>query len=643
MLKRKELAGSAKKIIKTHYWFLLIVCLIAAFIGSEFTETFNLLKMPVSVYKSISDNPDEERSIEEQGVTFVTTDIDNRTKSALFNAVVSVLMNNEEQGKINSENIIDNAKANAGEILGRTSGILSSVVNSFSSGAVVFMIVDVIYGVTGSRQAVVILLLILSLIVYFGIRYMIKMCYIVISRRIFLESRTYKKAGANKFMFLMRVKRWMHVAWVLFVKDVFTILWSLTVVGAFIKPFSYQLVPYIIAENPNLSAAEAITLSRKMMDGYKWRSFCYSLSFIVWSLLSFVTFGLVGVFFANPYKTAFFTEMYVSLRDTAKENNIAGVEKLCDKYLYEIATDDELKAAYADIYEYMKQEDPEKRFIDDISQSDIRYFKKLRKVLADWFGVILFNTNNERHFEDAKAEQIKVDRCKQEVLKESYPSRLFILKEHRANFESTVYMRNYSIPSLILIFFCMSFIGWFWEVSSHVILYHSFANRGVLHGPWLPIYGVGGLLILMLLKKFREKPAVEFVLAVILCGVVEYFTGLVLELTHDGQRWWDYTGFFLNLHGRICAEGLLAFGIGGMIIVYFVAPFLDNYFRKIKLQIIIPVCVALMVIFISDQLYTRKHPNTGEGITCMKEAGRLENYVIWNSGRYRVKCDYDKC
>lgn len=46
MLKRKELAGSAKKIIKTHYWFLLIVCLIAAFIGSEFTETFNLLKMP---------------------------------------------------------------------------------------------------------------------------------------------------------------------------------------------------------------------------------------------------------------------------------------------------------------------------------------------------------------------------------------------------------------------------------------------------------------------------------------------------------------------------------------------------------------------------------------------------------------------
>ena len=85
----------------------------------------------------------------------------------------------------------------------------------------------------------------------------------------------------------------------------------------------------------------------------------------------------------------------------------------------------------------------------------------------------------------------------------------------------------------------------------------------------------------------------------------------------NGQKWWDYTGFFLNLHGRICAEGLLAFGIGGMAIVYFVAPLLDNYFRKIKLQIIIPLCVALMMIFVADQLYTKKHPNVGEGITCL--------------------------
>lgn len=121
-------------------------------------------------------------------------------------------------------------------------------------------------------------------------------------------------------------------------------------------------------------------------------------------------------------------------------------------------------------------------------------------------------------------------------------------------------MRNYSIPSLILIFFCMSFIGWFWEVSSHVVLYHSFANRGVLHGPWLPIYGVGGLLILMLLKKFREKPVVEFLLAVLLCGVVEYFTGLVLELTHDGQNGGIIQASFLILMEEYVLKDCLHLG-----------------------------------------------------------------------------------
>lgn len=622
MIKRKELAKAAKKLLKTHYGILLIVCLIAAFAGSEFTETFNLLKMPVTTYKNVSeitkDDIDKE-TLQEQGVTFVTTDLDNRTQSAMLNAVISVIMGNEEAGKQQSEGLIENAKANAGEILGRTSGILSSVVNSFSSGAVVFTIVDVIYGATGSRHLVIVLLLILSLLFYFAIRYVIKMSYIVISRRIFLESRTYKYVGAGKFMFLIRVKKWLNTAWVMLVKDVYTILWSLTIVGAFIKPFSYQLVPYIIAENPELTANEAITLSRRMMYGYKWQSFCYELSFIGWSVLSFLTFGLVGVFFANPYKTAFFTEMYVKIRQEYKEMKKEGYEFLCDEYLYRLPNEKELYAAYADIYEYMKLEDPDKTFEDDILKSGIKYFRKTRKFLADWFGIILFNTSEEKKFEDAKAEKIKADRCKQEILKEAYPSRLFILKEHRANFESTIYMRNYSIPSLILIFFCMAFIGWLWEVSSHVILYHSFANRGVLHGPWLPIYGAGGLLILLLLKKFREKPVAEFILAVILCGIVEYFTGLVLELTHNGQKWWDYTGFFLNLNGRICAEGLLAFGIGGMATVYFLAPLLDNYFRKIKLEIIIPICAALMTLFVIDQLYTKKHPNVGDGITCMQD------------------------
>ncbi len=81
--------------------------------------------------------------------------------------------------------------------------------------------------------------------------------------------------------------------------------------------------------------------------------------------------------------------MYVEIRKLAKTENIKDIDKLNDIYLYEMASENELKIAYADIYEYMNQEDPEERFIDDISKSDIKYFIRLRKVLADWFELYL--------------------------------------------------------------------------------------------------------------------------------------------------------------------------------------------------------------------------------------------------------------
>ena len=63
---------------------------------------------------------------------------------------------------------------------------------------------------------------------------------------------------------------------------------------------------------------------------------------------------------------------------------------------------------------------------------------------------------------------------------------------------------------------------------------------------WLPIYGSGGILILICLKKLRNKPVVEFFASVVLCGFVEYFTSLYLEISH-GRRWWNYNGYFLTL------------------------------------------------------------------------------------------------
>ena len=158
-------------------------------------------------------------------------------------------------------------------------------------------------------------------------------------------------------------------------------------------------------------------------------------------------------------------------------------------------------------------------------------------------------------------------------------------------------------------------MGWLWEVSIHLVEDGVFVNRGVMHGPWLPIYGSGAMMILIVLNKFRKKPWLEFILAIVLCGVVEYVTSWLLEKNHDGTKWWDYTGYFLNINGRICAEGLLVFGIAGMATVYVMGPILDNVLRRIRGRFIFPLCAVLVVLFVIDMIYSHYYPNTGKGIT----------------------------
>ncbi len=179
------------------------------------------------------------------------------------------------------------------------------------------------------------------------------------------------------------------------------------------------------------------------------------------------------------------------------------------------------------------------------------------------------------------------------------------------------YNRKYSISSLILIFFTFSFIGWIWEVSLHLFKDGQFVNRGVSYGPWLPIYGVGGVLALVALKKIRNKPVLTFLATMVLCGIVEYFTSFYLEMT-KGLKWWDYSGYFLNLNGRICLEGLFTFALGGCAAIYLIAPALDDLFKKIPKRTKLIICASLTSLFLADQVYSHFRPNTGKGITDYK-------------------------
>ena len=92
-------------------------------------------------------------------------------------------------------------------------------------------------------------------------------------------------------------------------------------------------------------------------------------------------------------------------------------------------------------------------------------------------------------------------------------------------------------------------------------------------------------------------------------------TSLVMEIVTGGMKWWDYSGYFLNLNGRICAEGLLVFGIGGLAITYAIAPMVDNLVSRISEKRLKAVCTVLLAVFFVDAVYSQIHPNSGKGVT----------------------------
>lgn len=356
--------------------------------------------------------------------------------------------------------------------------------------------------------------------------------------RMLLEGRTYDKLPVSRFLYPITTRKWLSMAKVMLLENVFLFLWTFTIIGAFIKPYSYRMVPYIVAENPNIGAREAISLSRRMMKGHKWECFVADLSFLGWWLLNLFTLGLSGIFYSNGYNAAFFVEYYVHVRGLSKDSGLEGSELLSDEYLYSKASAETLHAAYGDVAETVEQ----------LSSNLVPVDKPNGFVgfLSEWLGVRILHARSVTKYEEYREQLHQIDTGREILDGAIYPGRLapapmaFRFRESRTVSSD----RSYSLVNLVMMFFIFCFVGWVWEVSLAFISEGTFVNRGTLHGPWLPIYGTGGVIILILLKKLRKKPLFEFLAAMVLCGGLEYFSSWYLEKTHGGQRWWDYTGYF---------------------------------------------------------------------------------------------------
>lgn len=128
--------------------------------------------------------------------------------------------------------------------------------------------------------------------------------------RFFILNQT-AQPGIGTLLDGFRSGHYVNIVLTMFLRDLFTALWSLLlVVPGIVKHYEYLMVPYIIAENPAMDYKEAFQISKQMMDGEKMEAFIMDLSFLGWYLLSAVTCGLFAIFYVNPYVQASFAEMY---------------------------------------------------------------------------------------------------------------------------------------------------------------------------------------------------------------------------------------------------------------------------------------------------------------------------------------------
>ncbi len=486
------------------------------------------------------------------------------------------------------------------DVFGTTNGVFAHVVNGITSGSFVKTLFLGLSTIVHSKDIASICFVVMGLCISVFYRIYIVNVLPVVNRRLFLEGRIYAKLPLDRLVYLMRIRKQMHVAFVKLVKSIILTVMNFTVVGGVYFYYVYFLVDYILAENPTISLKDALSLSRNMMKGHKFECFKWQLSMAGWYILDICTFGISAIFYSNMYRMSVMCEFY-TLRRKEFQSAI-----LNDTYLFEKPSSALMRNTYSDVIAALNAKNP----IENA-------YTGVKKFLCDNFGIIFHLSSKEKQYERYTYNKMEAETMITEVYLLCYPVRLSPIEEayKKSNLRVLHPNRNYTITSILVCFFFMCFVGWIWEVSLSMISYGRFVNRGVLHGPWIPIYGFGCVLILLLLKRFRMRPKVEFSMAVLLCGCIEYFTGFFLELTHNGQKWWDYTGYFLNLHGRICAEGLLVFGIGGMAFVYVIAPLIDNWVKEHLNKKLSAACLVLLLLFGGDVIYSHFEPNVGEGVT----------------------------
>lgn len=164
---------------------------------------------------------------------------------------------------------------------------------------------------------------------------------------------------------------------------------------------------------------------------------------------------------------------------------------------------------------------------------------------------------------------------------------------------------EYGFYELTLIFLFWGVVGWIIEAIDMRIEAGEFQNRGFLHMPLCPIYGIGMAAGSVVLNDVRNSYLILFVFGVIFCSVVEYIVGGILEKLFR-SKWWDYSHMRYNIKGRVCLRNAVLFGFGAILVFHFVEPMVEKVILRIPTEVRMAVTVIFSIVFIIDLVASAK-------------------------------------
>lgn len=393
----------------------------------------------------------------------------------------------------------------------------------------------------------VIAYLLIAALIAFAVRYFIQNVLLIGQYRYVMENRFEKEVSPLRVLAPIHKEHLWNLVRVSFLYQFFLMLWSLTIIGGIWKHYQWYAVPYLLAENPDITWHEAKALSKKMTDGQKWNIFLCELQHI-WLIIPEMI-PVAGLLIAVPVGSQLGAEIYFHLREKITDDRAFFIEKSFDR------------PAYVD------------------------------------------------------------EPCGDVV---------FLLHDH-VDVSPEVHRKKgfYTVWDYIFIFFVFCFIGWIWEVSLHLVQHQEFVNRGTMYGPWLPIYGIGGTGMIILLKGMRKQRLKMILCMLALCAVLEYGSSFILDYIYNAS-YWDYKEMFLNLNGRICLAGLAAFAIGGCFGIYVAGPKLRQFMRYVGQKKEIIICAVLISAFVIDAVCCAVfgfNAGSGVGESLAKLSGMIASFM----------------